>query len=220
MKKVGEIFGIDAKFVDDENKREIKLLKKNEDNIYYKTPGLDDKTNNSYVIGNELTNESTEYKVCKTVECSRNAGEIVSGIAVTNFGINSAVRGGQLLTEAAQYSAQAAQLTRNVNNMSGVAKFFSFFTGAGSAMAKEAADLGSKAISTQAAGVQIAAAGTLGKIAGVGLCGVGIVLGVGFGGYTTYRFCEETLDKFVEYFKKNCDKIKNSYQEAAEYFLQ
>ena len=220
VKKVGEIFGIDAKFVDDENKREIKLLKKNEDNIYYKTPGLDDKTNNSYVIGNELTNESTEYKVCKTVECSRNAGEIVSGIAVTNFGINSAVRGGQLLTEAAQYSAQAAQLTRNVNNMSGVAKFFSFFTGAGSAMAKEAADLGSKAISTQAAGVQIAAAGTLGKIAGVGLCGVGIVLGVGFGGYTTYRFCEETLDKFVEYFKKNCDKIKNSYQEAAEYFLQ
>ena len=40
------------------------------------------------------------------------------------------------------------------------------------------------------------------------------------GGYATHKFCEETLDKFVEYFKKNADKIKNSYQEAAEYFLQ
>ena len=219
VKKVGAIFGFDAKFVDDENEREIKLLKKNEDNIYYTTPGLDDKTNNSYVIGNELTNESTEFKVGKIVECSTKAGEFVGGIAAANFGINSAVRGGQLLAEAAQYSAQAAQLTQKVNNMSGVAKFLSFFTGAGSTMAKEAADLGSKAVSTQAAGVQAAAAGTLGKFAGVGLFGVGIVIGVGIGAYTTYKFCEETLDKFVEFYKKNSDKIKNSYQEAAEYFL-
>ena len=219
VKKVGAIFGFDAKFVDDENEREIKLLKKNEDNIYYTIPGLDDKTNNSYVIGNELTNESTEFKVGKIVECSTKAGEFVGGIAAANFGINSAVRGGQLLTEAAQYSAQAAQLTQKVNNMSGVAKFLSFFTGAGSTMAKEAADLGSKAVSTQAAGVQAAAAGTLGKFAGAGLFGVGIVIGVGIGGYTTYKFCEETLDKFVEFYKKNSDKIKNSYQEAAEYFL-
>jgi hypothetical protein len=104
--------------------------------------------------------------------------------------------------------------------MSGVAKFFNFFTKVGSTMAKQAADLGSKAASTEAAAVEAATAGTLGKFASYGLFGVGIVIGVGVGGYTTYKFCEETLDKFVEYFKKNSDKIKNSYQEAAEYFLQ
>ena len=141
-------------------------------------------------------------------------------IAATNFAISSAAKGGQLFTEAAQYSAQAAQLTEKVNNMSGVAKFFNFFTKAGSTMAKQATDIGSKAVSTEAAAVEADTAGTLGKIAGYGLLGVGIVIGVGMGGYITHKFCEETLDKFVEYFKKNADKIKNSYQEAAEYFLQ
>ena len=220
VKKVGEIFGIDVKFIDEENEREKKLQKNNENQIYYTTPGLDDKSNNSYVIGNELTKESNENKVGKTVECSTKAGEFAGGIAVTNFAISSAAKGGQLFTEAAQYSAQAAQLTQKVNNMSGFAKFLDFFTKAGSTMTKQAAALGSKAASTEAAAVEAATAGTLGKIAGIGLLGVGIAIGVGMGGYVTHKFCEETLDKFVEYFKKNADKIKNSYQEAAEYFLQ
>ena len=220
LKKVGEIFGIDIKFIDEENEREIKLQKENEDKIYYTIPGLDDNTNNSYVNGNELTKESTEYKVGKTVECTTKTGEFASGIAAANLAINSAARGGQLLTEAAQYSAQAAQLTQKVNNMSGVAKFLDFFTKTGSTMAKQAAELSSKAASSEAAAASSAAAGTLGKIASVGLFGIGIAIGVGFGGYTTHKFCEETLDKFVEYYKKNADKIKNSYQEAAEYFLQ
>ena len=220
VKKVGEIFGIDAKFVDEENEREKKLQKENEDKIYYTNPGLDDEANNSYVIGNELTNESTGYKVGKTLECSEKAGVYAGGIAAANFAINSAAKGGQLFAEAAQYSAQAAQLTQKVNNMSGFAKILDFFTNAGSAMAKQAADLGSKAVSTEAAAAEAATAGTLGKFASYGLFGVGIVVGVGIGVYTTYKFCEETLDKFVEYFKKNSDKIKNSYQEAAEYFLQ
>ena len=220
LKKVGEIFGIDIKFIDEENEREIKLQKENEDKIYYTTPRLDDNSNNSYVNGNELTKESTEYKVGKTVECTTKTGEFASGIAAANLAINSAARGGQLLTEAAQYSAQAAQLTQKVNNMSGVAKFLDFFTKTGSTMAKQAAELSSKAASSEAAAASSAAAGTLGKIASVGLFGIGIAIGVGFGGYTTHKFCEETLDKFVEYYKKNADKIKNSYQEAAEYFLQ
>ena len=76
-----------------------------------------------------------------------------------------------------------------------------------------------KATTAQAAGVEYATAGALGKIAGYGLTGIGFVLGVGMEGYTTHKFCEETLDKFVEYYKKNANKIKNSYQEAAEYFF-
>lgn len=220
IKKVGEIFGIDAKFVDEENEREKKLQKENEDKIYYTIPGLDDETNNSYVIGNKLTNESSEYKVIKTIECTVKTKDYASGIVAANFAINSTARVGQLTAEAAQYSAQAAQLTQKVNNMSIFAKFLDLFTNAGSEMVKQAADYGYKATLKEAAAAQAATAGTLGRFASYGLFGVGIVMGVGIGGYSTYKFCEETLDKFVEYFKKNSDKIKNSYQEAAEYFLQ
>ena len=220
IKKVGEIFGIDAKFVDEENEREKKLQKENEDKIYYTIPGLDDETNNSYVIGNKLTNESSEYKVIKTVECTVKTNDYASGIVAANFAINSTARVGQLTAEAAQYSAQAAQLTQKVNNMSIFAKFLDLFTNAGSEMVKQAADYGYKATLKEAAAAQAATAGTLGRFASYGLFGFGIVMGVGIGGYSTYKFCEETLDKFVEYFKKNSDKIKNSYQEAAEYFLQ
>ena len=220
VKKVGEIFGIDAKFVDEENEREKKLQKENEDKIYYTIPGLDDETNNSYVIGNKLTNESSEYKVIKTVECTVKTNDYASGIVAANFAINSTARVGQLTAEAAQYSAQAAQLTQKVNNMSIFAKFLDLFTNAGSEMVKQAADYGYKATLKEAAAAQAATAGTLGRFASYGLFGFGIVMGVGIGGYSTYKFCEETLDKFVEYFKKNSDKIKNSYQEAAEYFLQ
>jgi len=219
VKKVGEIFGIDAKFVE-ENEREIQLQEKNENEIYYTTPGLEDDSNNSYVIGNELTKESTENKVVKTVESTSKVGGVVGGASVLNFAINSAAKGGQLFTEAAQYSAQAAQLTQKVNNMSGFARFFDFITKTGSTMTNQAANLYSKAATSQAAAVEATAAGTLGKIAGYGLFGISCVIGVGMGGYTTHKFCEETLDKFVEYFKKNADKIKNSYQEAVEYFLQ
>jgi len=79
--------------------------------------------------------------------------------------------------------------------------------------------LSSQAASAEAAAAESAAVGTLGKAFGVVFAGVGIVFGVGLGAYFTHKFCEETLDKFVEYYKKNAGKIRNSYQEAAEYFL-
>ena len=53
----------------------------------------------------------------------------------------------------------------------------------------------------------------------VGLLGLAAGLGAGIFGYSTHKFCEKTLDKFVEYYKMNSNKIKNSYKEAADYFL-
>jgi hypothetical protein len=44
------------------------------------------------------------------------------------------------------------------------------------------------------------------------------LFGVGLGGYFTHKYCEELLDKFVEYYKKNAEKIGLSYQKAEEYF--
>ena len=93
-------------------------------------------------------------------------------------------------------------------------------------MAKEMADLSSRASSSIAAANSAttaansaAVAGTLGKVFGIGLSVVGVAIGVGCGAYFTHKFCEELLDKYVEYYKKNAEKIKNSYIDAAEYFL-
>ena len=146
-------------------------------------------------------------------------GKYVGGITATNFAINAATKATQLTAEAAQYTAQAAQLTEQVNNMSGFAKFLDFFTKTGSTITTKAVELTSQAQAAEVAANSASAAGTLGKYASCGLFGVGVILGVGCGAYTTYKFCEDILDKFVEYFKNNSDKIKNSYKEAAEYFL-
>ena len=80
-------------------------------------------------------------------------------------------------------------------------------------MTKQAAELSSKAVSAELDAAESTVTGTIGKFASYGLIGVGVILGVGCGDYTTHKFCEETLDK------KNSDKIKNSYKEADEYFL-
>jgi hypothetical protein len=40
------------------------------------------------------------------------------------------------------------------------------------------------------------------------------------GGYFTHRHCEEIIDKFIEYYKNNTNKISNSYQAASEYLLK
>ena len=56
VEKVGEIFGIDAKFVDEENEREKKLQKENEDKIYFTTPGLDDDMDNKIEKSKILNN--------------------------------------------------------------------------------------------------------------------------------------------------------------------
>ena len=83
----------------------------------------------------------------------------------------------------------------------------------------QASNLASKAASTEAAAAESALKGLFGKYAGIGLLGLGIIVGVSMGAYSTHKFCEEILDKFVEYYKKNSHKIKNSYEEAANYFL-
>jgi hypothetical protein len=74
---------------------------------------------------------------------------------------------------------------------------------------------GASAASSIAAGV----GGTALKIVGAGFFVIGAVAGVSLGGYFTHKYCEELLDKFVNYYKANAKKISNSYLEAEKYFL-
>ena len=48
--------------------------------------------------------------------------------------------------------------------------------------------------------------------------GIGTIIGIGLGAYCTHRFCEDLLDKFAHYYRKNADKITNSYEKALSYF--
>ena len=52
---------------------------------------------------------------------------------------------------------------------------------------------------------------------GIGL-GAGVIVGIGLGGYITHTYCEKLIDKFVNYYKENAEKINNSYKEALQYF--
>ena len=251
VEKVGEIFGIDAKFIDEDNEKEKKLLEK-KDMIYYTTPGLSDDSSNSYIIGNQLIEQGSEYDTGKTVKNITHVGEYAGAIPLANYGINATVKSAQLSAQALEFSAQATQLSAQAakysaqatqictkaadtaNNASILARFFNSVSGTGTAMAREAAELSSKASSASAAASSATAAassatkaansaaiaGTVGKAFGIGLTVAGIVIGVGCGAYFTHKFCEETLDKYVEYYKKNSGKIQNSYVEASEYFLK
>ena len=48
--------------------------------------------------------------------------------------------------------------------------------------------------------------------------GIGSIIGVACGGYFTHKYCEELINKFVEYFRNNAQKIENSYEIALSYF--
>ena len=218
VKKVGQIFGIEAKFIDEDNEKEKKLLEK-KDMIYYTIPELSDENYNSYIIGNQLTKQETKYKIGKTIECVTHTGEYVSIIPTVNYGIKAAAK-------SVQFSAQAAKFTNEINNVGKLTEFWNYISGTRAIMAKEVANLSSKASSATisansavSSANSTALAGTLGKAFGVAFGVLGVVVGVGCGAYFTHKFCEETLDKYVEYYKMNAEKIKNSYIDAAEYFL-
>ena len=82
FKKVGEIFGIDAKIIDEYNEKE--------------------NSSNSYIIGNKLIEQETKYKIGKTVECITQTGEYVSMIPTVSYGISETAK-------SIQFSAQAAR---------------------------------------------------------------------------------------------------------------
>lgn len=78
-------------------------------------------------------------------------------------------------------------------------------------MANEAITLSNTATGFSKLANTLRYAGTTATIAG-------IVIGVVSGAYFTHKFCEELIDKFVDFYRNNKDKIRNSYEEAVEYF--
>ena len=223
VKKVGQIFGIDAQFIDDENaKKEKKKKKKKEDNEGF-----------VYEIdGDKALEESTASKAINSIKCSTEMGSYTSGgislgvaAVQTMNAANLTAKAAQLGAEAAELGANAARLAAKAKDINIFMKGWYFITGTTSAASKMAASAAAEAAvaaqkaASAAQSAAVAGASTLVKFAGYGFLAFGVALGVGLGGYFTHKFCEELLDKFVDYYKNNADKIINSYKNAVEYFL-
>ena len=226
--KVGEIFGIEVKFIDEDNEKEKKLREKKQNSINYCIPRLESNDKYIYVNGNNLNKESDDYEIGKTSGTASYISGGISGCIAAEKAIKAANFANQAIqnaAKAAQWSAKAAKLADEVNNINIFSKALYDITGITSAYSKAAQIAASNAAAAESAAQTalaqssiVGTSATLSKCVSVGLFRVGIVLGIGFGAYFTHKFCEELLDKFVDYYKQNSNKIINSYKTAAEYF--
>ena len=190
-KKLGQLFGIDVRFVEDNkkqtNKKDEEKVKKKEKEKEkekekqnenketpfkeYITKGMDDEQ--FTLKGEELIEDTKTEKVGNSVRITGEAGSYIGGgVAV-----------GQGIIRAASTIGQTA----------------------------------SEGIST-ATSVAVGVGGTVLKVVGASFFIVGAIAGVSVGGYFTHKYCEDLLDKFVEFYKANAKKISNSYLEAEKYF--
>ena len=169
-KKLGQLFGIDVKFVEEDSKINDKKNSKKESEPIEKAK---EKNKPDYITasvdedlfalkGEELTKESNSYKIGNSIKVGGEAGAYIGGGTTIGVGI-------------------------------------------------------AEATSSATSGMASALGATL-QLVGAGCFIVGALVGVTLGGYFTYTYCEQLLDKFVNYYKENAEKIGNSYNQAAEYF--
>ena len=186
-KKLGQLFGIDVRFVEDNKKPEKKKdqekekekgkrkrkkerkapLKKAE----YITKGIDDEQ--FTLKGEELIEDTKTEKVGNSVRITGEAGSYIGGGVAVGQGIMRAA------------SAIGQTTAEGVSTASSIA-----------------VGVGATAL----------------KVVGASFFVVGAIAGVSVGGYFTHKYCEDLLNKFVEFYKANAKKISNSYLEAEKYF--
>jgi len=171
-KKLGEIYGIDVKFIDEEGNN----INVNKSKPEYITACIDTEHLNMEVKGDDLIKESTAYTVGNSFKVTGEAATYIGGGISVGTGIIRAA------AAAAETSSSAAQ----------------------AAAASAAVTIGSTVL----------------KVAGASFIVVGVVLGVGLGGFFTNKYCEELINKFEDYYIKNAESIGNSYKQAANYLLE
>ena len=164
-KKLGQLFGIDVRFIEDNSKNNSNDINQPIKKADYITKGVDDEQ--FTLKGKELIKESNSYKVGNSLKVTGEAGSYIGGGVAVGQGII------RTATEAA----------------------------------------------STASSIAVGVGGTVLKVLGAGFFVIGAIAGVSLGGYFTHKYCEELLDKFVDYYKANAKKISNSYLEAEKYFL-
>lgn len=194
IKIVGEKFQIDIKFIDEENKKD-KRKEYEQKKPEYITKNIDKEYQIDSVEGENLNKFQTK--------------EIYTRLASAG----SYIKGGQALNQSAQIAKKADEAAKAAKSSDIVAKLCKIIKPDLYEYAKESAQQASKKASIASA----SASNT--KVLGYSLPVIGVIAGAASGLFFTYTFCEELLDTFVNYYKNNEEKILNSYENAAKYFL-
>ena len=235
IKKVGELYGINIDVINENKEKENQIKKTEKNESSFITPDLDIEYLDTSISENELMEETPKEKADNNIAETGIAGSYIGGTAGVGYGVSITSKYIQIQAEALELAAKAKQakealnaanaINNTVQNVGLFGKAWNFISGAGKAAelaVQEAAQISKQAaMESSIAAERLAATstGTFWKIAGSGLGLIGVVAGVAFGGYFTHKFCEELLDKFEEYFRNNAGKIRNSYEDAAKYFL-
>ena len=186
MKKIGQLFGIDVKFVEENQK---KIIKEKDEIKEEKKDEIKEEKKDE--IKEEIEDEMKVEKKDTIQDFFNN-----SNIDKTSLNFNMK---GKDLTKESKKSQICNGLKFTSETGAYVGSGFSIGSGITSEVVQGSAALGL-------------------SICGVGLAAVGAIVGVGLGAYFTHKFCEDLIDKFVNYYKQNAEKIKNSYEEALKYF--
>ena len=239
IKKAGQIFGIEAKFIDEENEKEKlkkneeekkkleeekkrleeemkkleeekKLLeeqnnkiKENKNEPFYIKPDIEKKNLITSTDGDELLKETKPSKATKV--------------------INNTIRVGTLAKEAdnimklSNYYSRIDDLYKKIDFLE---KTYGTITDCGKNLVPVLFDTDSHQILydnllEKLSVVEGAGSGAKGFLK---FFGIGTLISIGFGVYTTHKFCEDLLNKFADYYRKNAGKISNSYESAISYF--
>lgn len=194
IKIVGEKFGIDIKFIDEENKKD-KRKEYEQKKPEYTTKNIDKEYQIDSVEGENLNKFQTK--------------EIYTRLASAG----SYIKGGQALNQSAQIAKKADEAAKAAKSSDIVAKLCKIIKPDLYEYAKESAQQASKKASIASASASNS------KVLGYSLPVIGVIAGAASGLFFTYTFCEELLDTFVNYYKNNEEKVLNSYENAAKYFL-
>ena len=216
VRKIGQIFGFDVNLIKTNKKEEHHMKKDIGDDIYYKTPNLTNNQKGIYVHNTKLTKESNEFKA---------KDAIVSTCSTISY-----IGGGKCHYERRCNEEQFLEMSKKASELftkgdglkkeaDKVWKITNFLTGKADRLIKEGTNLIEKSKNCSSAGAAFNSSAQAFKYRFWTLSVVGVLVGIGFSYYDLNTFSEELLDQFVDYYKNNSDKIKDSYEEAANYFL-
>ena len=244
IKKAAEIFKIDAKFVDEENEKEKKSEKKDEEEKKKKYEEEKKKLEEEK-IKLEEEKKKLEQENNKEEENKNKNEPFYMREDIDKKNLITSVKGEELLSETKSNNAtkiinntiRAGTLVKEVNNFAKIYEYSSkiadlekkmeFLEKAYATYTQNVGGLGLIFFDTAAHEAQHDAlyydylalkdvgsgAKSLTKF-----LGIGTVISVGVGAYTTHKFCEDLINKFAEFYRKNASKISSSYEDAVSYF--
>lgn len=243
IKKAAEIFKIDVKFVDEENEKEKKSEKKDEEEkkkkyeeekkkleeekikLEEEKKKLEQKNNKE----EENKNKNEPFYMREDIDkknliTSVKGEELWSEIKSNNATkiINNTIRAGTLVKEVDnfakiyEYSSKIADLEKKMEFLEKAYSYTEkvgglsliYFDTAVHEAQHDALFYDYLALKDVGSGAK-----SLTKF-----LGIGTVISVGVGAYTTHKFCEDLINKFAEFYRKNASKIRSSYEDAVSYF--